>query len=97
MTTADVRARTTSVNYLVGAWALLVALTFVAWWLGGEHGLAALGVKAIDAVILVLAFAKMFVVSHVFMEQRLAAPWLRAAFAAWYVVVGGGLVAIYLS
>jgi len=97
MTTANVRTPTTSVNYLVGAWALLVALTFVAWWLGGEHGLAALGIKAIDGVILGLAFAKMFVVSHVFMEQRLAASWLRASFAGWYLVVGGGLVAIYLS
>lgn len=97
MTTGNVRTPTTSVTYLVGAWALLVALTFLAWWLGGEHGLAALGVKAIDAVILALAFGKMFVVSRVFMEQRLAARWLRASFVAWYLAVGVGLVALYLS
>jgi len=97
MTTANLRPPTTSVNYIVGAWALLMALTFLAWWLGGEHGVATLGLKAVDAVILVLAFGKMAVVSHVFMEQRLAAPWLRASFAVWYLVVGGGLVALYLG
>ncbi len=97
MTTANVRMRMTSVNHIVGAWALLIAMTFLAWWLGGEHGVAALGVKAVDAVILVLAFGKMCVVSYVFMEQRLAATWLRASFAAWYLVVGGALVAFYLS
>jgi hypothetical protein len=97
MTTANFRTPTTSVNYIVGAWALLIALTFLAWRLGGEHAVAALVIKAVDAVILVLAFGKMFVVSHVFMEQRLAASWLRASFAAWYLVVGGALVALYLS
>jgi hypothetical protein len=96
MTAGNVRTATTSVNYVVRAWALLVALTFLAWWLSGEHGLAALGVKAIDAIVLVLAFGKMFVVSHVFMEQRLAATWLRASFAVWYLLVGGGLVTLYL-
>jgi hypothetical protein len=97
MTTGNIRTPATRVSYLARAWALLVALTFLAWWLGGEHGLAALEAKAIDAVILVLAFGKMFVVSRAFMEQRLAAPWLRASFAVWYLVVGGGLVALYLS
>jgi Prokaryotic Cytochrome C oxidase subunit IV len=97
MTTGNVRTYTTSVNYIVGAWALLMALTFLAWWLGGEHGVATLGVKAVDAVILVLAFGKMAVVSHVFMEQRLATRWLHASFTGWYLVVGGGLLALYLS
>ena len=97
MATINFRMPTTGVPLIVGTWAVLVALTFLSWWLAGENGVAALGVKAIDAVIIALALGKMFGVSYVFMEQRLGARWLQAAFAAWYVVVGGLLVAYYVS
>jgi hypothetical protein len=97
MTTTQLRTPATNIGYTVGAWGILMALSVLAWWFGGKHGLPAVDVKAIDLVIFVLTLGKMFGVSHVFMEQRLAARWLRLSFVAWYAVVGGALLMFYVS
>ena len=90
-------APTTNVTYIVGAWAVLMAMTLLTWWLGADHGLASFGVKGIDAVILIVTFGKIFIVGHAFMEHRHAARWLRFSFAAWCAVTCGALVALYVT
>jgi hypothetical protein len=41
-------------NYIVGAWALLMAFTLCTWWLGARHDVAGLGRDASMISILVL-------------------------------------------
>lgn len=94
MTTAPVHNAVTPVRYIAGAWLVVIVLTLFSWWFSTDHALA-LGVKGIDSAILLVSFAKMFVVSHAFMEQRHAAGWLRLSFAGWYVLVCGALLALY--
>jgi hypothetical protein len=95
MTTTNVRTTVTGVRYIIGAWLALVALTLLSWWFGAHHAVGAPGVKGIDTAILLVAFTKMFVVAHAFMEHRHAARWLRLSFAGWYVLVCGALLALY--
>jgi heme/copper-type cytochrome/quinol oxidase subunit 4 len=96
MTTLETATRNSARNraYIVGAWAVLMALTTLSWWLGDG---AELNVKAAAAVVLVIAFAKALVVGQVFMEQRYAAWALRLVFAAWCVVACGTLLAFYFG
>jgi hypothetical protein len=95
MTTTPVRSTVTSVRFIVGAWLTLLALTLLSGLFGAEHAVGALGVKGIDTAILLIAFAKVFVIAHAFMEHRHAAGWLRLSFAGWYVLVCGTLMALY--
>ena len=95
MTTTPVRNPVTSVRYIAGAWLVVTALTLLSWSFGTDHALGALGVKGIDTAILLIAFAKVFVIAHAFMEHRHAAGWLRLSFAGWYVLVCGTLMALY--
>ena len=81
-------------NDILVAWALLVALTAVSWWLGADHGRA---VAAAPIVILVLAFVKVMVIGYSFMELRHAAPVLRVAFFGLAALIGTILVGIYLA
>jgi uncharacterized membrane protein len=95
MTTTLVRNPVTSVRYIAGAWLVVMALTLLSWSFSNDHALGALGVNAIDTAILLVTFAKMFVIAHAFMEQRHAARWLRPSFAGWYVLVCAALMALY--
>lgn len=81
-------------NSVVVAWAILVALTAVSWWLGTDNGP---GVEAATSVILVVAFGKVLLVGHSFMELRHAAPALRFTFAGWSVAICAALVTLYLA
>lgn len=81
-------------NYVVVAWAILVALTAVSWWLGTDNGP---GVEAATSVILVVAFGKVLLVGHSFMELRRAAPVLWLAFAGWCAAICAALVTLYLA
>jgi hypothetical protein len=81
-------------NDLLLAWALLVALTAVSWWLGTDHSSV---VAAASTVILVVAFAKVMVIGYTFMELRHAAPILRGAFFGLAALMCTVLVGIYLA
>jgi heme/copper-type cytochrome/quinol oxidase subunit 4 len=94
MTTVTVDRHKT---YVVGAWGLLMILTAVSWWLGADHDMAGLGTTFAAISILVVTFAKIYVVGHVFMELREAAPWLQNLFGSWCAVVCLTLCVLYLS
>lgn len=74
-------------TYIYGAWVVLMALTAATWWMGGDHQIAGLGRHAVMVGILLLSFAKIYVVGHAFMELREAAPWLVRLFGAWCVAL----------
>ncbi len=70
------------IQWILTSWLGLVGLTVVSWWLGFEHGSDSMW---IIAALMVLAFAKVFLVGHSFMEVRTAPPILRRVFAWWCV------------
>jgi hypothetical protein len=82
--------------YVIGAWCVLMGLTAVSGWLGADHDMAGLGASFAMVSILVVTFAKIFVVGHTFMELREAAPWLKNLFLGWCVVLCITLSAMYL-
>ncbi len=75
----DLAARPMTVTWLV----LLVA-TAVGWWLGAG---TASGASLAIAGVLVVAFAKVWLVAFQFMELRTAPRWLRHVFEVWIVGV----------
>ena len=83
-------------TYIYGAWAVLMALTAISWKVGADHEIAGLGRDFAMISILVLTFAKIYVVGHAFMELREAAPWLTRTFTLWCVGVCGILVGMYM-
>lgn len=70
------------VRSILSAWIALVGLTVVSWWLGFAHGSDSTWVIA---ALMVLAFAKVYLVGHSFMEVRSAPPVMRKLFAYWCV------------
>ena len=75
-----------------------MALTAASWWVGGvDHGFAGLGKHIAMISILVLTFAKIYVVGHSFMELREAARWLTTTFTAWCIVLCVVLSGLYLA
>jgi hypothetical protein len=82
--------------YVWGAWLVLMALTAASWWVSADHEIAALGLKLSMVSILVLTFAKIFVVGHVFMEIRESAPWLMRLFLTWCIGLCVTLSVLYL-
>lgn len=84
-------------TYVLGAWVVLMALTAATWRLGTDHGIAGLGRQIVMVSILVLTFAKIYVVGHAFMELRDAAAWLTRTFTTWCVVLCLVLSAMYLT
>jgi Prokaryotic Cytochrome C oxidase subunit IV len=76
----------------IRAWLVLMAATLVSWYLGDGHGSPQLATVLVIAV----AFIKVYLVGHSFMELRNAPIPLRAAFGGWAAVVCLALVALYL-
>jgi len=83
--------------YVVGAWGILMLLTAVSWWLGADHDMGGLGRDFAMVSILVVTFAKIYVVGHAFMELREAAPWLQNLFRTWCLALCIVLSAMYMS
>lgn len=82
-------------NDAVGVvWLVLFAATIASWFLGADHGLGE-GDGAVVAV-LVIGFAKSWVVGNWFMELRTAPRLLRACFDGWLVVTGITVIAMFL-
>jgi Prokaryotic Cytochrome C oxidase subunit IV len=78
-------------------WAVLVAATGTSLFLGTNHGLSSHDAKTIGtSIIFVIAFVKIRFVGMDFMELRDAPRALRLAFHAWIVLVGGGVIVLYL-
>ena len=78
---------------LVLVWAGLVALTLASWWFR-DHGL---GARAAIVAILAIAFVKVFLVGHTFMEIHRGPKALRVVFTAWCAVACATLVTMALT
>jgi hypothetical protein len=76
----------------VRAWLVLMAATLVSWYLGDGHGSA----QPATVLVIAVAFVKVYLVGHYFMELRDAPLPLRGVFGGWAVVVCAVLVALYL-
>jgi len=84
-------------TYVVAAWSVLMGLTAASWWFGADHQVAGLGIDFSMVAILVLTFAKIYVVGHSFMELHEAAQWLHRTFASWCVILCLTLSVLYLG
>lgn len=96
-TQTAINSKSIHTAYVVGAWGVLMVLTAASWWVGADHGFAGLGKSIAMISILVLTFAKIFVVGHSFMELREAARWLTITFTAWCIVLCLVLSGLYLA
>lgn len=77
-------------------WLLLVAVTLLSSMIGGAQGFAATGHGAEATVaVLVIAFAKVWLVMGNFMEVRGAPLALRLLCGAWLLIVLALLLAAY--
>lgn len=79
------------------AWAALVVLTGLSWWLGSDHGFRSAPAWTVSAAILVLAYAKAGLIGSSFMELHRAARWLRSLFLGWCVLSCLIVGALYVS
>lgn len=84
-------------SYVFVAWAVLMALTAISWWVGTEHDVGGMSLETATSLVLIVAFAKVALVGHSFMELRHAARPLQFAFWGWCVVIGTTVVTIYLT
>jgi hypothetical protein len=89
---AAVTSLRSGVTYVLGAWGVLMALTGTLWWLGADHNAGDLAV----IIILVLTFAKIYVVGHAFMELHDAAAWLHRLYVCWCIGLCATLCIVYL-
>lgn len=78
------------------AWALLMIATGIGWWFGATAQSSSGNVRLAVAGVLVMAFAKVWLVGFQFMELRGAPRLLRHAFDAWVVIACVALIAICL-
>jgi hypothetical protein len=92
-----INEKKTHTAYLCGAWLVLMLLTATSWWVGADHRPAFLSRDLAMVSILLLTFAKIYVVGHSFMELREAAWWLRWTFTAWCVVLCAVLSGMFLA
>jgi hypothetical protein len=83
-------------TYVWGAWLVLMALTAASWWAGADRAVGVIGRDILMISILVLTFAKIYVVGYAFMELREAAPWLARTFAVWCVGLCAVMSGMYL-
>lgn len=88
----------TSLSRSTRVWALLSALTVVAW-LGGyltNTGAQLVPSTTVTIGVLALGAVKSRFVLRTFMDVETAPRWLRQATDAWLVAVFGGVLVIYL-
>ncbi|MBO0678074.1 cytochrome C oxidase subunit IV family protein [Mycolicibacterium sp. S2-37] len=87
----------TTTRTITYAWAALVLITVISWWLAPGHRPApAAGSIPIAVAVVVLGFVKCRVVIRYFMEVRTAPRWLRLGTDSWLVALWGAVLAIYL-
>lgn len=78
---------------LVAAWSVLVAATIASWALGSDHGVS--DARVASSAIVLVAFAKVALVGHAFMELRDAPLLLRGLFGAWCLVAAAVVVGFF--
>jgi len=85
--------RTLQLNTSTVVWLLLLLSTMVSWWVGGSTVQSA---QVGSAIVLTVAFFKVHLVGMYFMEIKHAPLPLRMVFQAWGLIVGSGLIVVYL-
>jgi hypothetical protein len=77
-------------------WMLLVAVTFVSWWLGarGESGRVEVNLR-VTALVVAIALLKTRLVFWHFMEVRNAPSWLRWNCDGWLAFLALMIFALY--
>ncbi|WP_046318991.1 cytochrome C oxidase subunit IV family protein [Mycobacterium sp. UM_Kg1] len=82
---------------LTGSWAVLVAITVLAWWLSPGHSAGPVAPSIpITVTVIVLSAVKARLIIRNFMEVRTAPIWLRRATDAWLAVLWLAVGVIYL-
>ena len=79
---------------VVVVWLVLVAITMLSWVLGAEHILGS--AKNLTALLVVIAFVKVWLIGRYFIDLRSAVVPLRLLFDGWVLVVGATLTVTYL-
>jgi hypothetical protein len=82
----------TSIRPAAIVWVALMTSALLNAWLGDGHGPA----KVAAVAVIVIAFVKVRLVGHYFMEVRGAPLPLRVVFDTYIGVVSCGLIGIYL-
>jgi heme/copper-type cytochrome/quinol oxidase subunit 4 len=77
----------------LAVWVMLIAATFVSWFLGADHGIRDHHVAT--AVILLVAFVKVRFVGLYFMELRDAPRRLRTLFEVHCATVCATMLTVY--
>lgn len=78
------------------AWAVLVGITLVSWFIATRHGTGKMHPDpAVGMIAIVITLAKVRVISREFMELRHAPTKLRTVIDAWLVAFGLAMVAAY--
>jgi hypothetical protein len=77
-------------------WMLLVAVTFVSWWVGarGESARSEIDLP-VTALVLTIALVKTRLVFWHFMEVRTAPSWLRWSCDGWLAFLALMIFALY--
>ena len=84
---------------LTYVWAITIAITIVASWLGRStrvHG-HYVGSTEVTVIVLAIVLVKCRLIIRTFMEVRTAPTWLRRATDLWLVLFWGTVLALYLS
>ena len=81
---------------LAFAWAILVGITLVSWFVATRHGTGPMHPDpAVGMIAIVITLAKVRVISREFMELRHAPAKLKAAIDAWLITFGLAMVVAY--
>lgn len=78
------------------AWAVLTITTLASWGLGADHGALLSDRKLTGALVLTLAFFKIFLVGLYFMELRFAPRSLQHPFNFWTLSTALLVISLYV-
>ena len=76
-------------------WLLLVIATAASWTIG--HGAGPYELRYTGSAIMGLAFVKVRLVIHEFMEIRTAPPFMRIVADGWLLAIVATLITVYLA
>ncbi len=94
MTLIEIRSGTTKITAIAVGIALVV-LTAGSYLLGIDH---LLGFSRMAmAVILVVAFVKVWLVTRYFMDMRHSPTWLKVIVYGWTILTGGVVIGLYIG
>jgi hypothetical protein len=76
-------------------WLILIVSTLVSWWLGADHGFSADGRRIAVSIVIIVAFAKVYLIGQHFMELRHAPVALNTVFNGWVVAIATAMISVY--